>query len=110
VSYSVAQRTREVGIRMALGALRREIMGLVVGQGMILVAWGLALGLLLSLILTRVLASSAFDTEVLFGIQATDALTFGIVTLLLSAVALIACCIPAIRATRVDPIDALRCE
>jgi len=108
VSYSVAQRTREVGIRMALGALRREIVGLVVGQGMRLVAWGLMLGLLLSIALTRVLAYSGF--EVLFGVEPTDALTFAGVTLLLGAVALLACCIPAIRATRVDPIDALRCE
>lgn len=108
VSYSVAQRTREVGIRMALGAVRGDILSLVVGQGMILVVWGLALGLLLGFTLTRVLTSSIFETELLFGVSATDSLTFAGVTMLLAFVALAACYIPALRATKVDPVVALR--
>jgi putative ABC transport system permease protein len=110
VSYSVAQRTREVGIRIALGALHREILTLVVGQGMILVAWGLGLGLLLSVALTRVLAVGLAEIELLFGVTATDTLTFAGVTILLGSVALVACYIPATRATRVNPIEALRNE
>ena len=108
VSYSVAQRTREVGIRMALGAVRGDILRLIVGQGMVLVGVGLGLGLLLGFALTRVLTSSIFETELLFGVSATDALTFAGVTLVLGVVALAACCIPAVRATRVDPVVALR--
>ncbi len=108
VSYSVAQRTREVGIRMALGAVRGDILKLVVGQGMTVVAWGLALGLLLGFALTRVLTSSIFETELLFGVSATDSLTFAGVTILLALVALAACYIPALRATKVDPVVALR--
>jgi putative ABC transport system permease protein len=110
VSYSVAQRKREVGIRMALGALRTEILRMVVGQGMVLVAWGLILGLVLSFALTRVLTSSLFAKELLFGVSATDSLTFAGVTMLLALVALAACAIPALRSTRVDPVVALRYE
>ena len=110
VSYSVVQRTREVGIRMALGAIRTRILAMLVGQGMTLVGWGLALGLLLSFALTRVLTSDLFGTELLFGVTATDSLTFAGVTVILFAVALAACCIPAMRATRIDPVDALRYE
>jgi ABC-type transport system, involved in lipoprotein release, permease component len=110
VSYSVAQRKREVGIRIALGALQKDILRMVVGQGMVLVGYGLAGGLLLGLVLTRVLTSSLFDSELLFGISATDSLTFAGVTALLAFVALVACYIPARRATKVNLLSALRYE
>ena len=84
VSYSVAQRTREVGIRMALGALRTRILRMLVGQGMTLVVWGLGIGLLLSFALTRVLTSDLFGSELLFGVTATDSLTFAGVTIILA--------------------------
>jgi predicted permease len=110
VSYAVAQRTREVGIRMALGAAKSDILKRVVGDGMLLVAVGLTLGLLLSLALTRVLTSSLFEIELLFGVSATDAVTFGGVTVILALVALLACYVPARRATAIDPLEALRYE
>lgn len=110
ISYSVVQRTRELGIRIALGALRKDILKMVIWQGMFLVSTGLALGLLLSIALTRVLTSSLLELELPFPVSATDPLTFASVTILLALVALVACFIPARRATEIDPIEALRYE
>ena len=109
VSYSVAQRTRELGIRIALGALQKDILRMVIGQGMVLVISGLAIGLLLSVVLTRLLASLLLEAELVFSFSA-DWLTFAGVTILLALVALLACYVPARRATKVDPIEALRYE
>jgi predicted permease len=104
ISYSVAQRTQEIGIRMALGAERGAVFGMVVGEGVRLAALGIALGLVAAFGVTRVLASF------LYGIQPTDPLTFGVVSVLLGVVALLACYVPAHRAMRVDPMEALRHE
>lgn len=109
ISYSVAQRTREVGIRLALGAPHGEILKLIVRQGMLLVCYGLAAGLLLSLVLMRVAASAVLEAELLF-VSTTDTLTFAGVTILLMFVALLACYVPARRATKIDPLVALRYE
>jgi putative ABC transport system permease protein len=108
VAYAVSRRTREIGIRMALGADKQNILRLVMRQGMILVSYGLSVGLLLALALTRALTSSIFDVPLLNGVSATDPLTFGSTALLLVVVALLACWIPARRATKVDPMVSLR--
>lgn len=104
ISYSVAQRTKELGIRMALGAQHNRVIGLVLGRGLLLVALGLGVGLVGALALTR------FLSGFLFGITATDPATFSVVSLLLAGIAILASYIPARRATRVDPLVALREE
>ena len=104
MSYSVSQRRHEIGIRMALGAQRREVLKLIVGQGIVLTLIGISIGLATAFALTRVMAS------LLFNVSATDPLTFGLIALLLMAVALVACWIPARRATKVEPMVALRYE
>ena len=104
ISYSVSRRTHEIGVRMALGAQRGNILGMVLREGMGMVAVGVAVGLLASYWLTRFLQSFLFE------VTPTDPATFAAVSILLTIVALLACCVPARRATQVDPMTALRYE
>ena len=101
MSYLVVQRTHEIGVRMALGAQRRDVLGLVVGHAGKLVGIGTVFGLILTLILTRALSA------LLFGVGAFDLATFVIVTVVLGAMALFASYVPALRATKADPMIAL---
>ncbi len=104
LAYSVAQRTSEIGLRMALGAQPRQVLGLVLKQGMLLALIGATVGILVALPVARMAAN------LLYGVSATDPLTYAGITLLLMGVALLACYLPARRATRIDPLIALRVE
>jgi ABC-type antimicrobial peptide transport system permease subunit len=104
LSFAVHRRTREIGIRMALGAQRRDVLALVVRQGLLLAAAGIVAGLGLALAVTRLVASLLYD------VSASDPLTYAVFSLLLAVVAAGACLLPARRATRVDPMVALRYE
>lgn len=104
ISYAVAQRTRELGVRMALGATRGQVLGLVLGQGVRLAVAGVAIGVVVALALSRVVAS------LLYGVSATDLVTFAGVPVALTLVAMLATLVPARRATRVDPVVAMRTE
>jgi ABC-type antimicrobial peptide transport system permease subunit len=104
LSYTVSQRTREIGIRMALGAQERSVVGLVIRHAMLLVAAGLACGTIAALLLSKTMAT------MLFNVAPTDPTTFATVAAVLAGVAMLASYLPARRATRVDPIIALRAE
>ena len=104
ISYAVAQRTRELGVRVALGAQRSDVLALVLKQGLRLTAAGILLALVGALALTRSLET------LLYGVSARDLVTYTLVPLLLGGVALLATYVPALRATRVDPLTAIRAE
>jgi predicted permease len=104
ISYLVGQRTQELGIRIALGAQRKDVLRLILNHGMKMAVGGVALGLVVALGLTRLMS------KMLYGVSATDPATFAVITLLLMMVALLACFLPAWRATQVDPLVALRQE
>ncbi len=110
LAYTVSQRTHEIGIRMALGASRGSVLKMIVRQGMVLAVLGVVLGLIGAYVLTKYLESWVKLSDMLFGVKVSDPFTYGAIAVLLSVVALIACYIPARRATKVDPLVALRYE
>ena len=110
LAYTVSQRTHEIGIRMALGADRASVMKMILRQGMVLAVIGVVLGLAGAYVLTKYLESWIKLSDMLFGVKVSDPLTYGVIAVLLTLVALVACYIPARRATRVDPLVALRYE
>ena len=115
ISWGVVQRTREMGLRMALGAMRRDVLWLVLRRSMLLVLAGVGLGLVGAYVLTRALSSMLSEggpgkTPLLFGVKAMDPITFIVVPVLLALVAFVACVLPALRATKIDPLVALRYE
>jgi predicted permease len=110
MAYSVSQRTNEIGIRMALGADRRDVLKMILRQGMALTLIGIAVGVAGAYGLAKYLESKMNLNDMLYGVKSGDPLTYGVIAALLTLVALLACVIPARRATRVDPMIALRCE
>ena len=104
MSYAVTRRTQEIGVRIALGANRPQVLLLIVGQGLPLILTGILVGLAASFGLTRLIAT------LLYGVTPTDTFTFSAVTALLVFIALFACWLPALRASRIDPLEALRHE
>jgi ABC-type antimicrobial peptide transport system permease subunit len=102
LAYAVSQRRQEIGVRVALGATPRSVLGLVIGQGMTLATIGVVAGIVGALILTRVM------TTVLYEVRATDPMTFAVVVIVLLGTALVASWLPARRAVRIDPVQALR--
>lgn len=110
MAYAVSQRTHEIGIRMALGANRVDVLKMVLGQGMILAIVGVVVGLVSAYVLTKYLESWVGLSKMLFGVKVSDPLTYTVIAVLLVLIALIACYIPARRATKVDPLVALRYE
>ena len=110
MAYSVSQRTNEIGIRMALGANQRDVLKMVLRHGMALTLVGVVLGLVGAYVLTKYLESKMNMNNMLYGVKVSDPLTYGVIAVLLTLVALLACFIPARRATRVDPMAALRVE
>ena len=110
LAYAVSQRTHEIGIRMALGADRASVLRMIVKQGMVLVVLGVIIGLVGAYVLTKYLESWISLSKMLFGVKVSDPLTYGVIAVLLTLVALIACYVPARRATKVDPLVALRYE
>ena len=110
LAHAVSQRTHEIGIRMALGASPSNVLKMVIKQGMVLSVIGVVLGLAGAYVLTKYLESWMQLSKMLYGVKPTDPTTYGVMTLLLTVVAVAACYLPARRATRVDPMIALRRE